>query len=69
VSADPPFAQPSRANKWLTGVIVLLAGLVAIVLNLILSQEDEPLEEHYEVEQSLDNAEAGSINKRGRLDA
>ena len=69
MSIDPPFAQPSRANKWLTGVIVLLAGLVAMVLNLILPQEDEPLEEHYEVEQSLDNAEAGSIHKRGRLDA
>jgi len=47
----------------------LLAGLVAMVLNLILPQEDEPLEEHYEVEQSLDNAEAGSLHKKGRLDA
>ena len=39
-----------------------------MVLNLILPQEDKPLEERYDVEHSLDNAEAGSIHKKERSD-
>ena len=39
-----------------------------MVLNLILPQEEKPLEEHYDVEHSLDNAEAGSMHKRERSD-
>jgi len=49
--------------------IVLLAGLVAMTLNLILPQEEEPAEERYDVEHVLDNAETGSIHKRERSDA
>lgn len=51
----------------MTCAIVLLAGLVAMILNLILPQEDKPPEEPYNVE-SLDNAEAGSIHKKERSD-
>jgi len=43
----------------------LLAGLVATTLNLILPQEDEPLEEMYDAERVLDNAETGSVHKEG----
>jgi len=39
-----------------------------MVLNLILPQEEKPLEEHYDVEQSLDNAETGSIHNKERSD-
>jgi len=46
----------------------LLSGLVAMVLNLILPQEEKPLEEHSDAERSLDNAEAGSIHKNERSD-
>ena len=49
--------------------IVLLAGLVAMTLNLILPQDEEPAEERYDVEHVLDNAETGSIHKRERSDA
>jgi len=40
-----------------------------MVLNLILPQEEKHLEERYDVEHSLDNAEAGSIQKKERSDA
>jgi len=43
----------------------LLAGLVAMILNLILPQEERPLEEHCDVEHNLGNAETGSMHKRG----
>ena len=49
--------------------IVLLAGLVAMTLNLILPQEEEPAEERYDVEHVLDKAETDSIHKRERSDA
>ena len=39
-----------------------------MVLNLILPQEEKPLEEHSDAERSLDNAEAGSIHKNERSD-
>jgi len=39
--------------------------LVATTLNLILPQEDEPLEEMYDAERVLDNAETGSVHKEG----
>ena len=39
-----------------------------MLLNLILPQEDRPLEEGYDVEHGLDNAETGSINKKERSD-
>ena len=39
-----------------------------MVLNLVLPQEEIPLEEHLDVEHSLDNAEAGSIHKKERSD-
>jgi xanthine/uracil permease len=52
----------------LTDTIVLLAGLVAMVLNLILPQEEKPLEEHHDVEHGLDNTETGSTHKKERSD-
>lgn len=39
-----------------------------MVLNLILPQEDDPLEENYDVEHIQDDAEKGSIHKRERAD-
>jgi len=69
VSADP-FRSPLLAPRVDPPLfIVLLAGLVAMTLNLILPQEEEPVEEHYDVEHVLDNAETGSIHKRERSDA
>ena len=47
----------------------MLAGLVAMVLNLILPQEDNPLEENNDVEQIQDDAEKGSIHKKEEPDA
>lgn len=44
----------------------LLAGLVAMILNLILPREDKPFEENYEVEQVLGRAETGSIQEKER---
>lgn len=38
-------------------------------LNLILPQEDKPLEENHNVEDIQDNAETGSIHKKERTDA
>jgi len=46
----------------------LLAGLVAMVLNLILPQEEKPPED-YDVERVIENTEAGSIHKQERSDA
>jgi hypothetical protein len=43
--------------------------LVAVVLNLILPQEDKPLEENYDVEHILDGAEKGSVHKGERSEA
>ena len=39
-----------------------------MILNLILPQEDGPLEEHSDVEHGLDNADTGSIHKKERSD-
>lgn len=39
-----------------------------MVLNLILPQEEKPLEENDDVEHGLDNAEAGSMHKKERSD-
>lgn len=47
----------------------LLAGLVAVVLNLILPQEDKPLEENYNIERIQDDAEKGSTQEEERTDA
>ena len=52
----------------MTETTVLLAGLVAVVLNLILPQEDNPPEENYDVERIQDDAEIGSIHKKERTD-
>jgi hypothetical protein len=38
-------------------------------LNLILPQEDSPLEENYDVEHIQDDAENGSIHKKEKIDA
>ena len=38
-------------------------------LNLILPQEDKPLEDSYDVEDVQENAEQGSIHKKERSDA
>lgn len=54
-----------HANKPLTGIKVLLAGLVATTLNLILPQEDEQLEEMYDAERIVNNAGTGSVHKEG----
>jgi len=37
-----------------------------MVLNLILPREEKHLEEGYDIERSLDNAEVGSIHKKER---
>jgi xanthine/uracil permease len=47
--------------------IVLLAGLVAVVLNLVLPQEDELPEENY-AERILDSTGTGLIPKKERSD-
>ena len=59
---SPLFIQPFHPNTWFTDAIVLLAGLVAMVLNLILPGEEKSTEE-YDIENVMDNAEAGSIHK------
>lgn len=51
------------------GITVLLAGLVAMVLNLILPREDESVEENYDLENVQDDAEKGSIHKKEKADA
>lgn len=66
MSADPPVYPAAHTNDWLA--TVLLAGLVAVVLNLVLPQEDELVEEDCDAERILDNAETGSIPKKERSD-
>lgn len=46
----------------------MLAGLVAMVLNLILPQEDKPLEENHDAEHVEDNVEKGSTHKNEGID-
>ena len=53
----------------MTGTTVLLAGLVAMILNLILPREDKPFEDNYEVERILGEAETGSIQEKERSNA
>lgn len=61
--------RSSHADNRLTGTTVLLAGLVAMMLNLILPREDELFEENYEVERITGIAEAGSIQEKERSNA